>query len=127
MKEWTKSKFWSYIRSTLRRAWMRYPERQKAIMAAYVKQGINDETGRKCKLYRCSDCGGIFPLSKVDVDHVTPVGRLKDFDDLPQFVKNLFCESDKLTILCKECHKKKTKRERQEAAKGKGEPSKELV
>ncbi len=93
---------------------MRYPERYKSIQRAYVLTGINPGTGRKAKLYRCSECYGLFPLSSVEVDHVEPVGRLKDYTDLPLFVEKLFCSNEKLTVLCRSCHQKKTSLERKE-------------
>jgi 5-methylcytosine-specific restriction endonuclease McrA len=37
---------------------------------------------------------------------------LKTYNDLPAFVKNLFCEEDNLQVLCKPCHDVKTKEER---------------
>jgi len=47
---------------------------------------------------------------EIQVDHVEPCGSLKTFEDLPGFVRRLFCEADGLQVLCKaNCHRRKTK------------------
>lgn len=51
-------------------------------------------------------------LHDVTVDHITPCGSLLCDNDLPKFVKNLFCTQDRLQVLCKDCHKTKTAEER---------------
>lgn len=43
------------------------------------------------------------------VDHIKPVGKFKDWNT---YIENLFCEEENLQLLCKECHDKKTKKER---------------
>jgi len=51
---------------------------------------------------------------EVQVDHIIPAGTLRKYDDLPQFVKNMFCEADGLQVLCKPCHQLKTNAEREQ-------------
>ena len=43
---------------------------------------------------------------ETNVHHRTPCGSLTCFADLPGFVERLFCEADKLEVICKACHKK---------------------
>ena len=45
--------------SALRRA--QWPVKYEAIRSAFVRDGVNPATGRKCKLHKCSDCGELFP------------------------------------------------------------------
>jgi len=90
---------------------MRSPERGIALQRAFVEKRPN-EKGRLVKMYMCATCGNVLPAKDVQIDHIKNVGTLKDFDDLPDFVRNLFCDASELQVLCKECHKEKTKKER---------------
>lgn len=105
---WTKSQYWSFIRSALRRAFSRYP----------VKFQVKNKARRTVKgkrhkyEYQCAKCEEWFKDKDVEVDHDPPCGSLKDYSDLPGFVERMFCEEDKLQVICKPCHKKKTAEER---------------
>ena len=110
--EWTESRFWTFIRSALRMAWNKYPVKYQVINDAFVCVQENIITGRNAKHYRCAICKELFPLKGVVVDHVVQVGTLKGYDDLPNFVRRLFCGKDNLQVVCKKCHKKKNKEEK---------------
>ena len=100
-KTWTKARYFSFIRSALRRAWSKYPVKFQVLEKAktIVK-------GKRHKYeYECSQCGGWFKQAEVEVDHIIPCGSLKEFEDLPRFVKTLFCEEDNLRVVCKPCHR----------------------
>jgi len=56
--------------------------------------------------YRCENCHKLFDAEKVKVHHKIECGVLNSFDDLPGFVKRLFCDSISLALLCDECHVK---------------------
>lgn len=102
----TESAFWSFIRSTLRRAsryWKPIQECKKASRRAY--KGSNN---RQKFEYECSKCHNWFPEKQISVDHIEPVGRLNSAQDLPIFVENLFCEINNLRVLCDPCHDAKT-------------------
>lgn len=46
---------------------------------------------------------------EIEVDHIDPViDPDKGFTDWNDYIARLFVEEDKLQVLCKECHKKKT-------------------
>ena len=117
---YTEAKFNQFIRSALRRA--RWPVKYKALQEAFVENGINPETGRKCKLHRCEGCSELFPASKVDIDHIDPVvpldgkwGRKTRFLGINwnEYMERLFCELDGYQVLCKNgCHAAKTEQER---------------
>jgi 5-methylcytosine-specific restriction endonuclease McrA len=102
--EWTTSRFWSFVRSTLRRAWSRWPPKYQVLNKA--KRTVE---GQRHKYeYQCSECKHWFKAKEVEVDHIVPVGSLKDYSDLPAFVERLFVAEDSLRCICKPCHRKKT-------------------
>lgn len=110
VKNWTTSRYWSYIRSALRRAWMRFPNRYEALNAA--KREKTKTGGRGRFEYKCAECSGVFPAKKVCVDHISPAGSLRNYNDLGNFVSNLFCPVNGLQVLCNDCHQEKTNAER---------------
>lgn len=106
----TESMFWSYIRSALRnksRFWK--PISQCKMNARRAYRGA----GKRQKFeYQCNICKQWFPEKTINVDHITPAGTLSCANDLPGFVERLFCEVDKLQVLCEKCHDIKTKNEK---------------
>jgi len=104
------TKFWTYLRSTLRRAFLRYPIRQQCIrLNRKPYEGENKRQKWSCT---CEICGIYLKMTEVHVDHIEPIGQLKQFSDLQKFTETLFCEQDNLRILCKPCHKVITKEQR---------------
>lgn len=113
-KTWTEARYWAFIRSALRGAWQRYPVKHQLL-----RDNRKTVRGKKHKFeYQCVDCSNWFQGKEVQVDHITPTGSLKDYSDLPQFTETLFCEADNLQIMCKECHQKKTNKEREDRKNG---------
>lgn len=105
---WTKSRYFGFIRSALRSAFNRYPVKFKAKKAAE-----KTVTGMKHRFeYKCAACKKWFRGTEVEVDHKIPAGSLKEYTDLGEFCRKLFCELDDLQVLCKKCHKEKTAQER---------------
>lgn len=105
---WTESGYWGFIRGALRRAFSRYPVKYHVHNAA--KRTV---VGQRHKYeYQCAVCTDWFKAKEVEVDHIKPCGSLKDYSDLPSFVATLFCEEDNLRVICKPCHKIKTKEDR---------------
>lgn len=107
---WTKSRYFTFIRSALRGAWSRYPVKHQFMKSKQLPYSGTDKRTRF--EYKCAECNNNFKGKDVQVDHIKPAGSLKDYEDLPRFVENLFCEADNLQIMCKPCHKKKTAEER---------------
>jgi len=107
---WTTARYFSFIRSALRRAWTKYPVRYQVMDKAKTPYQGKDK--RTKWMYKCASCEGLFKSTEVQVDHIKPAGTLKTYADLPSFVKTLFCEADNLQVLCKKCHDTKTKEER---------------
>ena len=103
----TESAFWGMLRSALRqksRWWKPIAEAKKLARRSY--KGKNK---RQKWEYLCAECKNWHMGKNVNVDHITPAGTLKCAEDLPGFVERLFCEVDGLQILCRTCHDKKTK------------------
>ena len=97
---WSEAKYKSFIRSALRRAWMRWPVRADALMEARrLAQGRSKRTRWE---YYCSSCEKWFLGSEVEIDHIKECG---DMTDMNQFIGTLFCEADELRVLCKGCHR----------------------
>jgi 5-methylcytosine-specific restriction endonuclease McrA len=113
----TESAFWSFIRSALRqksRWWKPIAECKQAARRPY--KGPNKRLKYE---YQCNVCKNYFPDKQVNVDHVIPAGQLNSYEDLPEFVRKLFCEADNLQVLCKKCHDAKTKQDKENNKHGK--------
>lgn len=106
--KWTDGRFRGFITSALRSAMRRWPPKYEAIKAAYVGTRINPKTKRMAQRFCCAACGKACLRNNVQVDHTLPIGTCATWDE---FIERLFCEQDNLQVLCKKCHKKKTKEE----------------
>ena len=104
--QWTESRYFSFIRSNLRRAWMKYPVKWQLLQDN--RRVYTGEDKRTKWEYRCEMCESWFKTKDIEVDHINSAGSLKCFDDLPGFCERLFCEIDNLQVLCKTCHKEKS-------------------
>lgn len=107
--------------SALRKA--RWPEKYASLNRAYVKDGTNPQTGKKCKLHKCEECGSLNPKGQMQADHTEPVvpvdGQWGDTTrflgyNFNELLPRLFIESDGYGALCKPCHKAKTAEERKQ-------------
>lgn len=107
--KWSSGRFRGFITSALRSAMRRWPPKWEALKAAFVGSKINKKSGRKAKHFECATCHKHFVQTGVQVDHKDPVGSCKTWDE---FIERLFCEKDNLQVMCKTCHKVKTKKER---------------
>lgn len=109
--EWTEARFNSFVKGALRGAM--WPPKFKSVDKSFVGYGVNPKTNRKCKMYRCADCGDTFPLKQVKADHIKPVVGLEGFVDWNTFITRLFVEDDGFQTLCEACHNQKTNNERE--------------
>ena len=83
------------IRSAIRLVWQRCKARQLVVKRCKDADGY----------YWCEKCHNRTPAIKID--HIIQVGNLDN-----GFIERLFCDSSKLQGLCNDCHKIKTKEER---------------
>lgn len=102
---WTKARYFSFIRSALRSAHMRYPAAQRYLHSKAYKA----PAGMRAKyLVDCEICGKAVAKSKADKDHIVPAGSLNDYGDIGGFVRRLFTDFDSYQLLCPDCHGIKT-------------------
>jgi ribosomal protein L44E len=115
---WTEARIKGFIIGVLRSGARRWPPKHEALKDAYVGKKENKKTKRKVMHYRCCICKEEFPSTFIEVDHKDPVvDPAVGFVDWNTFVSRLYCPKDNLQAICKTCHTKKTKEERD--AKGK--------
>ena len=107
---WSEARWWSFLRSGLRRMSVRWPVKYDVLRDARRKS--RSENKRLKWEFRCAQCGGWFAAKAVAVDHIVPVGTLRAFADLPGFVERLFCEAAGYQVVCTNCHAAKTAAER---------------
>lgn len=106
---WTEGRFNSFITSALRSASRRWPPKYTVLNEAKTEKKTNSKTGRIAQHFVCASCLVDYPAKEVQVDHITPIGYDKSWDE---FINGLFCERENLQVLCKVCHAVKTKQER---------------
>lgn len=107
---YTEAGFFGYIRAGLRAKFFRWGPRFDVLAAAKTK--ARNPAGRLKWEYKCAICEQLHPQKQVEVDHIVPCGSLRSYDDLPGFVERMFVEQDGLRVLCKPCHLKVTKEQR---------------
>lgn len=112
--EWTQSRFESFVKSVLRAGSRKWPPKYKVLNEAKRGKKINQKSGRLAEHYECAGCHTLFPSSDIAVDHSAPVVRTTGFVSWDDVISRLFCSTENLQVLCKECHKVKTKQENEE-------------
>ena len=90
----------------------RWPPKYEALAAAKTEKKINHKSKRLAQHYQCALCKEEFTQKDVQVDHKKPVVPKTGFTTWDTYIKRLFCDVKNLQVLCKPCHKIKTKEER---------------
>jgi len=95
-----------YLLAAFRRTFRWSPERRKALKRAFkYKQG-------KIEFYECEICRTIVQRKQKQVDHIEPViPPLVGFTGYDDLKIRMFVSAEKLRVLCKVCHQKKTQAE----------------
>jgi hypothetical protein len=113
----SKSAFTSFLRGGIRRAlWNRSPIKLEFIKKNRKKIANPNPRGKVKEVWgaTCALCGNDFPLSEMNVDHITGNHSLNDLSDIQTFVENIVCVSfDDLQFVDKACHKIKSHCEKQ--------------
>lgn len=110
----------SAIRSALRRTFSRSPTVREVMNKVrrerpWFKKDGSQATKPRVE-YLCSECDEWHMGKSIQVDHADPVVDPEvGFVDWNTFVARLFCDASNLTVLCKNCHKKKTDSEKEKA------------
>lgn len=109
MDSWSEGRLKSFITSTLRGGFRRYPKKYEVLKEAFVDKRLNEKTKRVSSHYRCNKCKEVFPTKEVNVDHVNPiVPPSTGFTSWDDFINNLFCDKSNLQVLCSTCHTAKS-------------------
>ena len=109
----TEAEFSAYILSALRKAtkfWK--PKMDKLHEGRRPSQNINKRLKWE---NNCERCGGWFPESSIEVDHIVPCGGISGIDWLDKikpWVIKAFVEVDGFQRLCLWCHLRKTSEEK---------------
>lgn len=119
MSDWSSGRRKGFITSVIRKGFTRWPPKYEVLNAAKRGKRTNVSTGRIAEHYQCNACKKEFPSREVEVDHINPVVSNSGFSTWDEFINNLFCEASNLQVICKDCHKKKSKLENEERKKNK--------
>jgi len=113
-EQWTEGQFNSFIKSMLRRGSTRWGPKYACKKAARHSEKLPNEKGRLVFHSLCASCNQVFPETTCAVDHIQPVvDPYVGFQGWDTLIERLFCEVDNLQVLCKPCHDRKTKREKE--------------
>lgn len=114
--KWTEARFNSFVKSAIRSMSSRWPVKYDALKEAKVGIKVNPKTGRNAMHYKCACCGEDFPVKEVQVDHKEPLVPTDGTatNDWNVIISRALPEIDGLQVLCKNCHKDKTRMENDE-------------
>lgn len=112
--EWTQSRYESFVKSVLRAGSRKWPPKYKVLNEAKCGKRINESSGRLAEHYTCAACGNSFPAKLVVVDHREPVVPITGFSEWDTVIRRMYCSAENLQVVCKECHRVKTKQENEE-------------
>lgn len=104
----TEAEYFGKIRSALRRAFRWWKPMVDVLeKASRAYKGSNK---LQKKEYQCKSCLEWFKRREVQIDHIEECGSLRTYEDLVPFLKRLTREEpEAYQVLCRDCHKKKTK------------------
>lgn len=114
--KFTEAGYYSWLRSQLRRISQRWPPLYQIINEGARKATEKDREqwgNRIQKVYDCEVCNGWFPRKMIESDHRIACGSLRCDEDIGPFVSRMLVEKEGLRRICRECHQRRTKQERQ--------------
>lgn len=110
---WSEGRIQGFIINTLRYGSRKWPPKFETLEEAKTEKKINPKSGKLAQFYRCNGCKQEFTNKDVEVDHIDPVVEPKvGFVDWNTYITRLFSPKDNYQVLCKTCHKEKSKKER---------------
>ena len=108
--EWSMARYRTFVRSALRKAWMKWPPKFEALKRA---QRPSQSDNKKLKWeYQCAACKQWHRGDQVSVDHIIPWGDPWSMSFIDA-CRALLVPVDELQVLCGGCHDTKTALEKQ--------------
>tara|TARA_R110000803_G_scaffold208797_1_gene277773 strand:+ start:165 stop:746 length:582 start_codon:yes stop_codon:yes gene_type:complete len=111
----TKAAYFAWLRGQMRKAWSRHPIKNAYTMSRRVRAPVGKKKDKLTGIHQvvwalpCDQCGGTFPQSGVEVDHILRAGSFKDWADCEKWLMGLMqINFASLQLLCKPCHKIKS-------------------
>ncbi len=104
------------IKGALRRVFSR-SDLRRAAMDGQATEHHDPKRPRVKKWAWCAICGEVCPKYLMSVDHLAPIVPITtalEHMDWDEVVNNIWCELNKLQLLCDMCHNAKTKAENAE-------------
>ena len=123
MKKPNNPKERNLIKGAIRRVFSRSDLRRKALQAS-VTDHIDPSRKRVTRWSKCSACGKLEPSYLCEVDHdipIIPVDSSLNEMTWDEIVDRVWCDENNLKVMCKPCHKSKSKDENKERRKLKKE------
>lgn len=102
---WSMSRYRTFIRSAMRKAWLKWPPRYEALKRA--RRPSQSDNKRLKWEFQCAHCELWFQQKEVSVDHIVPWGKIEGLT-LEEAWARLLVPVSELQILCKTCHDQKT-------------------
>jgi len=112
---WTTARHWTFIRSNIRKMWMKWPpqlELKKEGRRTLTKEEQKERGVRHKFENTCVVCKEWFQDKFLEIDHITPTGSLKSYKEAGEFIEKLLVGKDKLRRVCKPCHREITNKQR---------------
>lgn len=111
---WSMGRYRTFVRSAMRRAWLKWPPRFEALKR--VRRPYVGPNKRQKFEFQCAHCRQWHMGKNVAVDHIENWGQIWNLS-LADAWSRLLVAVEKLQVLCSDCHKRKSGEER-EAAEG---------
>jgi hypothetical protein len=102
---WSEARYRTFIRSAMRKAWMKWPPRFIALQRA--RRPYTGHNPRQKFEVQCAHCHDWHPQKNISVDHITPWGSIVGLS-LDEAWARLLVPVTGLQCLCKKCHDTKT-------------------
>lgn len=127
-KSKTQARYWNALVSAFRTSFARYhPTYEEVANKARVELPKYNKNGELSKVpdvyYKCNECGDL--VKEYNIDHkdtVVPLFSESKYMSLDEIDERIRCEKnpDNLQVICKPCHDKKTKKEKEKRKELKG-------
>lgn len=103
--EWSMSRYKTFVRSAMRRAWMKWPPKFEALKLA--RRPSQSDNKRLKWEFQCAHCKQWHQGKDVAVDHIIPWGSIWNLS-IEEAWSRLLVGVNQLQVLCRLCHDAKT-------------------